>query len=505
LDFDRFAPYNGVGQLYLLANRPDSALWYIQKAYHICSELKNKKRLPLTAAVLGNAYEARGDLKQAENYYRIGIQANTPLNELYFQTRLYNNLAGLLRKQGHADSCIYFAHLALQLAQKNKYGDYASSACAILASVYDERHEADSELKYTKIMLAAKDTIFSQAKMQQFTLQVFDEQQRQQEMEAEKDQYRQQLKSYILFGVVGVFLLLSLILYINNRNKRRANALLQSQKVEIDKQRTKAEMALQELRSMQAQLIQSEKMASLGELTAGIAHEIQNPLNFVNNFSEVNRELIEELKSQRSKLRGEEQDEILNDIDVNLGKIVQHGKRADSIVKGMLQHSRQASGTKVLTDINALCDEYLRLAYHGSRAKEKEFNVKIESDFDPAIGNIDIVPQEIGRVILNLINNAFYSVKEKQNQDIPGYEPSVSVRTNKTDNSVLIKVKDNGNGIPQSIVAKIFQPFFTTKPTGEGTGLGLSLAYDIIKAHGGQIKVETKEGEGTEFMILLPT
>ncbi len=260
-------------------------------------------------------------------------------------------------------------------------------------------------------MLAAKDTIFSEAKMQQFTLQVFDEQQRQQEIDAEKDRYRQQLKSYILFGAVGVFLLLSLILYINNQNKRRANVLLQSQKVEIDEQRTKAEMTLQELRSTQAQLIQSEKMASLGELTAGIAHEIQNPLNFVNNFSDINKELLTEMKDEIGKGNFDEAGSIANNIIDNEEKINHHGKRADAIVKGMLQHSRTSSGQKEPTDINALADEYLRLAYHGLRAKDKTFNAKIETDFDNNIGTINIVPQDIGRVILNLINNAFYAAK----------------------------------------------------------------------------------------------
>ena len=511
VEFDRFGPYGSIGQLYLFMKRPDSALWYVQKAYHICSEGKDRRRLPLSAAVLGNAYEATGDFKNAENYYRVGIEESRQFNALYFQTRLYNNLAGLLKKEGKVDSCIYFAHLALQLAQKNKYGDYASSACAILASVYDEKHEGDSELKYTRIMLAAKDTIFSQAKMQQFTLQVFDEQQRQQEIRAEKDRYRQQMKSYILFGAIGVFLLLSLILYVNNQNKRRANVLLQSQKAEIDKQRTKAEVALQELRSTQAQLIQSEKMASLGELTAGIAHEIQNPLNFVNNFSEVNKELVEELKSELRVGNTQSAIEIADDIKENEQKINHHGKRADAIVKGMLQHSRISSGQKELTDINALCDEYLRLSYHGLRAKDKTFNAAVESDLDRAIGKINTVPQDIGRVILNLISNAFYAVGEKgklQAASLPagqaGYKPQVIVRTRKLRDKVEIKVADNGNGIPKNIVDKVFQPFFTTKPTGEGTGLGLSLAYDIIKAHGGEIKVETIEGEGSEFIIQLP-
>ena len=282
-------------------------------------------------------------------------------------------------------------------------------------------------------------------------------------------------------------------------------------RVERERSRTKElaqakeiEKAYNELKTTQAQLVQSEKMASLGELTAGIAHEIQNPLNFVNNFSEVNRELIEELKSQKSKLKTEEQEEILNDIDQNLEKISLHGKRADAIVKGMLQHSRMSSGQKELTDINALVEEYLRLAFHGLRAKDKSFNTKIETDFDGSIGKINIVSQDIGRVTLNLINNAFYAVGERRKAEGSEYEPKVTVSTKKKNNKVVISVKDNGNGIPQKNLDKIFQPFFTTKPTGQGTGLGLSLAYDIVKAHGGEIKVETKEGEGSEFLIILP-
>jgi signal transduction histidine kinase len=245
-------------------------------------------------------------------------------------------------------------------------------------------------------------------------------------------------------------------------------------------------------------------MASLGELTAGIAHEIQNPLNFVNNFSEVSNELLEEMKIELEKGNNEDALAIARDVKQNLEKINHHGKRADGIVKGMLQHSRTSSGQKELTDINALCDEYLRLSYHGLRAKEKSFNADFKTEFDAAVGRIDIVPQDIGRVILNLINNAFYAVKEKGKLQAAGYKPQVIVRTRKLGDNVEIKVEDNGNGIPKSIVDKIFQPFFTTKPTGQGTGLGLSLAYDIIKAHGGDIKVETKDGEGSEFIVQLP-
>jgi len=245
-------------------------------------------------------------------------------------------------------------------------------------------------------------------------------------------------------------------------------------------------------------------MASLGELTAGIAHEIQNPLNFVNNFSEVNAELIDELEQEAEKGNLAEIRSIAKDIRENERKINHHGKRADSIVKSMLQHSRSSSGKKEPTDINDLADEYLRLAYHGLRAKDKSFNAKFETAFDNSIGKVNIISQDIGRVLVNLINNAFYAVYEKKKQEANGYEPAVAVSTKKKDDKVEIKIKDNGNGIPQKVLDKIFQPFFTTKPTGQGTGLGLSLSYDIVKAHGGELKVETKEGEGTAFSVLLP-
>jgi signal transduction histidine kinase/coenzyme F420-reducing hydrogenase delta subunit len=274
--------------------------------------------------------------------------------------------------------------------------------------------------------------------------------------------------------------------------------------IAIKEAKQKAEEALMELQVTQKQLIQSEKMASLGELTAGIAHEIQNPLNFVNNFSEVSNELMDEMNAEIEKGDLEEAKLIALDIKQNLEKINHHGKRADAIVKGMLQHSRSSSATKEPTDINKLADEYLRLAYHGLRAKDKSFNATLQTDYDETIGNINIIPQDMGRVILNLITNAFYVVDEKKKSGIEGYEPTVSVITKKINNRVEIKVADNGNGIPQKVLDKIFQPFFTTKPTGQGTGLGLSLSYDIVKAHGGELNVQTKEGEGTTFTIQIP-
>jgi signal transduction histidine kinase/ligand-binding sensor domain-containing protein len=307
--------------------------------------------------------------------------------------------------------------------------------------------------------------------------------------------------AYCIYAILFIVLAVSLDRFQKarilkaEREKTRAREMAQAREIE---------KAYNELKLTQAQLIQSEKMASLGELTAGIAHEIQNPLNFVNNFSEINKELAGELQQELKSGRIEEAIVISNDIINNEEKINHHGKRADAIVKGMLQHTRSHNSVKERTDINALADEYLRLAYHGLRARDKSFNVTMSTDFDPAIGNINLIPQDFGRVLLNLYNNAFYAVSEKKKQQPGNYEPTVSVNTRKVNSKVEIRVKDNGNGIPKKVIDKIYQPFFTTKPAGQGTGLGLSLSYDIVKAHGGEIKVETKEGEFTEFVIQIP-
>ncbi len=327
---------------------------------------------------------------------------------------------------------------------------------------------------------------------------------------------------FVLAGLMIIILLFGFILYFlfTYRHKQRDFNLLQTQKDEIDNQKQLLETTLHDLKLTQKQLIQSEKMASLGELTAGIAHEIQNPLNFINNFSDVNKELLTEMNDELDNNNLEEAKAIANDIIENEEKINHHGKRADGIVKSMLHHSRSSSGVKEPTNINILADEYLRLAYHGLRAKDQSFNATLKTNFDDSIPQIDIVPQEIGRVILNLITNSFYSVSAKSRVEgstsgDDKYKPTVTITTKyvKLDNSALkknqstvrISVHDNGNGVPNSAIDKIFQPFFTTKPTGKGTGLGLSMSYDIIKAHGGEFQVETKEGEYAEFIITLPT
>jgi signal transduction histidine kinase len=295
--------------------------------------------------------------------------------------------------------------------------------------------------------------------------------------------------------------------------KAELEILVQERTKEITRQKEELQQAVVELKSMQAQLIHSEKMASLGELTAGIAHEIQNPLNFVNNFSEVNIELAAELKDEIEKITiGDDEKTnliaITNMIRQNQDKINYHGKRADGIVKGMLQHSRTSTGMKEPVDLNVMVDEYVRLSYHGLRAKDKSFNATIDQQLDNSIGDVKLVPQDMGRTLLNILNNAFYAVHEKKLQLPENYDPKLTVTTRLVDKGkkwVYIMIRDNGNGIPKEIREKIFQPFFTTKPTGKGTGLGLSLSYDIItKGHGGQLKLDSKEGEFTEFTIILP-
>jgi two-component system, NtrC family, sensor kinase len=409
----------------------------------------------------------------------------------------YNGIASVYKQTGQTDSAIFYTKKVIAEGTTVSMPVPVIEASALLANIYKSINNTDSAFKYQALLLAAKDSLFSQDKARQMQNITFDEQMRQQEIEAAKEQYWNKIKLYALIAALAVFVTIGGMLWRNNQNKQKVNTLLSNKNEEVER-------TLKELKATQAQLVQSEKMASLGELTAGIAHEIQNPLNFVNNFSEINTELFEELKESVQAGNNTEALMVAEEIRGNNIKIAHHGKRADSIVKGMLQHSRKNTGQKEPTDINALCDEYLRLSYHGMRARDKNFNAIMKTDLDESIGKINIVPQDIGRVLLNLINNAFYAVHEKMKKLGETYEPTVLVSTKKGNTHVEIEVKDNGMGISKSIQDKIFQPFFTTKPAGQGTGLGLSLSYDIIKAHGGELKVEAKEGEYAEFIVQLP-
>ncbi len=476
----------------------DSALYYIREGNSILKSQGNLKYSGIWFYLfLGNVYmNNSSNIDSAGYYFREGIKENKKSNLPFIEVILYNSFANFFYKKKEMDSCIYYAQKSLTLCQTYKYKNYELVASNFLSRVYDKIN-IDSAYKYIKIMVAANNEINDANRVRQFQKVATDVEKKERELKDAKTRFQNSLKLYGLITLLSFFVLIAIIFWRNNRHRRKANALL-TQKTE------KLEQALTELKSTQAQLIQSEKMASLGELTAGIAHEIQNPLNFVNNFSDVNRELLTELKDEMDKGNTEEAKAIANDVIENEQKINHHGKRADAIVKGMLQHSRKSTGQKEPTDINALCDEYLRLAYHGLRAKDKNFNAEFKTDFESILPKVNVVSQDIGRVLLNLINNAFYAVNEKKKSGIVNYEPTVSISTKKLNGKVEVKVSDNGNGIPKNIVDKIFQPFFTTKPTGSGTGLGLSLSYDIIKAHGGEIKVNTIENEETEFKIQLP-
>ena len=490
---------------YMKLNQLDSAFRYMNSLY----EKTSPTDLNYSGVLIffGDLQFRMGNKDKGIELLNRSMMENETDQDHYTAANTYNALAAIYQKLKLFDSSIYYAQKALNEGRLIDRKEEMLKSANLLTELYEPKSISES-YRYLKLASDLNVSLYGAKKIQQLQQSVMAERESQQKIEQEQLAYTNRLKQYMFFGGILILSVIALVLYRNNRQKKKDNRLLALQKEEI-------QSTLSELKSTQSQLIQSEKMASLGELTAGIAHEIQNPLNFVNNFSEVNKELLEELKAERLKPNAEREEalenELINDVISNEEKINHHGKRAGDIVKGMLQHSRSSNGVKEPTDINKLADEYLRLAYHGLRAKDKSFNATLKTDFDESlsadeagIGNINIIPQDIGRVILNLITNAFYVVNEKKNSGVENYEPTVSVSTKKINGKVEIMVADNGPGIPQKIIDKIFQPFFTTKPTGQGTGLGLSLSYDIIKAHGGQIKVETKEGEGSEFIIQLP-
>jgi two-component system NtrC family sensor kinase len=482
--------YNTLGRAYLSLKYVDSSLFFLQKAYDIAVKSGYNRYVGSILLNTGRVYMAKGQVDTAAGLFRRAIAES--MKQYYYRGVAAGSLylADAFQQMGHSDSSLFYMRSALPIAQYLNAPDLFQRTYTALAKYYQSAGINDSAVKYQALIIKINDSLFNSKQGQQFQNIDFDALQRKQQIEAAKTAYKNKLTQYALIAGLAVFLLVAFILYRNNRQKQKANKVLQT--------------TLMNLKTAQAQLIQSEKMASLGELTAGIAHEIQNPLNFVTNFSDVNKELIDEAGLEMNQGNVDKARSILNDIKENEEKIIHHGKRADAIVKGMLQHSHASAGQNESRDINSLADEYLRLSYHGMRAKDKSFEAKLETVFDSSVGKLNVVPQEIGRVIFNLVNNAFYAVSEKQKVEGTGYEPTVTLVTAKHNGKIEIKVKDNGNGIPQKILSKIFQPFFTTRPTGQGTGLGLSLAYDIVKAHGGEIKVETWEGRGSEFIIQLP-
>ena len=457
--------YAELASNFLLNHDNENALKYFDTVYQVGTAYKDKYRVSYALQGMADVYLKQNNPQLAQVTLIKAIK-DTDSSD-------YRNLEDIYRRiSGAYEASENYKMAYLSSIQYKRYSDSVSAIekAAKLASLTNQL-----EFQNKKAMLKA-----SQDK----------------QLSVQQSEIRRQklVRNITIVGLLIAFIW-ALIFFKRFREKRNMNIQL--------------EKTLEDLKSAQVQLIHSEKMASLGELTAGIAHEIQNPLNFVNNFSEVNKELISELVDEVDKGNTQGVKDIALDIKENSDKINHHGKRADAIVKGMLHHSRKSEGKKEPTDINALCDEYLRLSYHGLRAKDKTFNAKFETAFDENLPKIKVVSQDMGRVILNLINNAFFAVAEKKKAAPENFEPTVKIVTQKLDGKVVIKVKDNGNGIPKSVKDKIFQPFFTTKPTGQGTGLGLSLSYDIVKAHGGEIKVETMPGEaaaqsGTEFTIILP-
>lgn len=484
-----------MGIAYMNERKLDSALMLIKNAISTFSDLKDHSGLGRAMKYLGDTYEKMGNFDLAANEILQALPFLKESNDDLHLGLAYISLSRISTDLKKNDSALYYAKESLNIFEKRKDRAWKRDAYNLLTSCFDQLGRTDSAIVYLKLAKSLSDSLSIEERKNLLAFQdvVVEEQVKLEKMEKEKIQTRNKNRTYSMIAGLVILSLIGLILYRNNKKEKKAKMVL--------------EKTLKELKSTQSQLIQSEKMASLGELTAGIAHEIQNPLNFVNNFSEVNKELIDELKKELAVGNRQYAEELADDIKENESKINHHGKRADAIVKGMLQHSRTSSGVKEPTDINALCDEYLRLSYHGLRAKDKSFNAKFETHLDPSLPNLNVIPQDIGRVLLNLINNAFYTVNERLRQVQPdtGYEPIVSVGTKNLGDKIEVSIKDNGNGMSQKILDKIFQPFFTTKPTGQGTGLGLSLSYDIVKAHGGELRVETKPGEGSIFYIQLST
>jgi two-component system, NtrC family, sensor kinase len=480
-----------VSEVFLYTQRIDSADYYLGLCESDARKNHFQEILNIIERDLGEVETARGHKEAALKHYRDAISLSRANEDPETLSSTFLSTAKLYHRYKQQDSAEYYAQKAIEAAEREKFLQDILNAGKILCSYYEEDHNVVQAYKYLKITSAAKDSLFSQDKVRRVLSLDFDEKQRQRDIEDAHTVAQNRLRTYILSGGLGVLLLLALIFWRNSRQKQKANAVLAK--------------TLSDLKSTQTQLIQSEKMASLGELTAGIAHEIQNPLNFVNNFSEVSAELVDEMDEELDKGDIEEAKAIGADLKQNLEKIRHHGQRAGAIVKGMLQHSQSGSSAKEATNINALADEYMRLAYHGLRAKDKSFNAELITHYDEQLPKVNVIPQDVGRVMLNLFNNAFYAVNQKQKTAVADYKPEVSVSTSIENGRVIIKVKDNGIGIPDAIKEKIMQPFFTTKPTGEGTGLGLSLTYDmVVKGHGGSIQVNSTEGKGSEFIITLP-
>jgi signal transduction histidine kinase len=493
------ANYNiNLGDGYEKLNILDSARMYTFQAYRHAASSKDLDLVATAVNNLGNIYGKMRKNDSALYYYRQAKPLWLKADDYDGLCEATLGMAKIFRSLGMQDSSLFYARQSISAGWHGGFTMRVLSASQFLTTYFKQQGQTDSAFRYLEVSVAAKDSLFSQEKNKEVQNLFFAQRQRELDIKEKETAYRASVRFYLLIAVIVFLLVLAFVFWRNNRKNEKAKRLLQLQKEQI-------QTTLGELKTTQNQLVQSAKMASLGELTAGIAHEIQNPLNFVNNFSDVNREMIGELKGELKSGNVEEALAIADDIEQNEVKINHHGRRADFIVKGMLEHSRTSKGERQVTNLNVLADEFLKLSYHGLRAKDKNFNAELVTNFDNNLPKANVVQQDIGRVLINLFGNAFYAVNQKAKTAGTDFKPTVEVSTERQNGSILVKVKDNGNGIPDAIKDKIMQPFFTTKPTGEGTGLGLSLSYDIVvKGHNGSISVDTKEGEFTEFAVRLP-
>jgi two-component system NtrC family sensor kinase len=507
VDYFAFYSKTNIANEYINLKMADSARYYADLAESVVRKTRDTSDEVYLLSIRGGIEVLRGNYKKGVNYCRMSLlKTSGDFNQVSSNDI---TIATAYQKLNRADSSIYYAKAAYResLLVNNRY--QVIKATELLKNEYYSLSDYKNAFDYQQIMLRARDSLYNNQKAVEIQNELYNEAQDRRKVDEARAEIQNKVRLYIVLSVLSIIVITALFLLYTNSQSKKAIKVLRLRNEQIDNQHKALEKAYSDLKTTQTQLIQSEKMASLGELTAGIAHEIQNPLNFVNNFSEVNKEMLEELKAESEKPKAERDEqleiELINDLIENETKINHHGKRADFIVKGMLLHSRNSSGEKELTNINRMADEFFKLSYQGLRAKDKDFNAGLITNFAENLPEVNVAHQDIGRVLLNLFNNAFYAVNQKKKTAGADYKPEVTVTTSTEKNNLVIKVKDNGNGISDAIKDKIMQPFFTTKPTGEGTGLGLSLSYDIVvKGHGGSIRANTKEGEGSEFIINLP-
>lgn len=496
------------GDEYLSHKNYKSALLYFSESGKIFDKANYKIGKAYNLGNIGMVYANTGKNELAEKNINEAIQLLEELKDVYPISVYLLSMADIYLDKGHQSVALTYAQRSLTLAQRYGLKQQISDANLKLSKIYETAGDSGRSLAYYKRHIVYRDSVNNVKSIQKMADLRTDYEIAQKQVEVDllnQEKKNQRIILISLFIILGLGAIILVTLY-------RYNNALKQQKAEIDRKSSQLETSLTDLRTTQTQLVQREKMASLGELTAGIAHEIQNPLNFVTNFSDLSTDLLDELKEEALANRTDDVLAIANDLSLNLAKIAHHGGRASAIVRGMLEHSRSSTGEQRPTDLNALANEYLKIAYHGLLVKDNDFACELVKEFDPDLPQLSIVPQEIGRVLLNLYTNAFYAVQQqrralqaKPSGELTPYQCILTIKSMRINGYVQLRVGDNGTGIPEPIRAKIFQPFFTTKPTGEGTGLGLSLSYDIItKGHGGDLMVNSQEGKGSEFIIQLP-